>query len=76
MRLPLEAAAEMMKPYAGQVDAWKVGADVGSVKNNRPELMDRVGLAYETDGGLSFDLSRATPMRTGHAGLRCSTGIS
>lgn len=44
MRLPPEAAAEMMKPYASQIDAWEVGADVGSVKNNRPELMDRVGL--------------------------------
>jgi hypothetical protein len=37
-------AAEMMKPYSGAIEAWEVGADVGNVKNNRPELMERVGL--------------------------------
>jgi hypothetical protein len=30
----------MMKPYAGEIEAW----EVGNVKNNRPELMERVGL--------------------------------
>jgi hypothetical protein len=34
----------MMKPYAGAVEAWEVAAEVGNVKNNRPELLDRVGL--------------------------------
>jgi hypothetical protein len=33
-----------MKPYAGEIEAWEVGPDVGNVRNNRPELMDRVGL--------------------------------
>ncbi len=33
-----------MKPYAGEIEAWEVGAEVGNVKNNRPELMERVGL--------------------------------
>ena len=44
MRGPPEIAAEMMKPYAGAVEAWEVAAEVGNVKNNRPELLDRVGL--------------------------------
>lgn len=44
MRGPPELAAGMMKPYAGALDIWEVGTDVGNVKNNRPDLMDRVGL--------------------------------
>jgi hypothetical protein len=44
MRAPPEIAAEMMKPYADAVDAGEVGAEIGNVRNNRPELMDRVGL--------------------------------
>jgi putative SOS response-associated peptidase YedK len=42
MRGPPERAVEMMKPYAGAIEAWEVSAEVGNVKNNRPELMDRV----------------------------------
>jgi putative SOS response-associated peptidase YedK len=41
--MPNEAAA-MMKPYAGEIEAWEVGSEVGNVKNNRPELMERAGL--------------------------------
>jgi putative SOS response-associated peptidase YedK len=44
MRGPPEIAAEMMKPYGGAIEAWEVGAEVGNVKNNRPELMERVSL--------------------------------
>jgi hypothetical protein len=44
MRGPPEIAAEMMKPCGGAIEAWEVGAEVGNVKNNRPELMERVGL--------------------------------
>jgi putative SOS response-associated peptidase YedK len=44
MRGPPEMAAGMMKPYAGAIEAWEVGAEGGNVKNNRPELMDRVRL--------------------------------
>jgi hypothetical protein len=33
-----------MKPYPGAIEAWEVGAAVGNVKNNRPELMEWVGL--------------------------------
>jgi putative SOS response-associated peptidase YedK len=44
MRRPPEVAAEMMKPYGGAIEAWEVGTDVGNVKNNRPELMERVTL--------------------------------
>ena len=39
-----EIAAEMMRPYAGAIEQWEVGPDVGNVRNNRPELLDRVGL--------------------------------
>jgi len=31
-------------PYAGEIEAWEVGAEVGNVRNNRSELMERVGL--------------------------------
>jgi putative SOS response-associated peptidase YedK len=44
MRGPPELAAGMMKPYAGTIDVWEVAAEVGNVKNNRPELLERVGL--------------------------------
>ena len=44
MRGPAGQAAEMMKPYAGEIEAWEVPAEVGNVKNNRPHLMERVGL--------------------------------
>jgi len=43
MRGTPDQAAEMMKPYAGGIEAWEVPAEVGNVKNNRPELMERVG---------------------------------
>jgi len=41
MRLPPEAAAGMMKPYAGEIAAWPVPKEIGNVRNNRPELMER-----------------------------------
>ena len=44
MRGPPELAAGMMKPYGGAIDIWEVSADVGNVRNNRPDLMDRIGL--------------------------------
>jgi putative SOS response-associated peptidase YedK len=44
MRGPPEMAAGMMKPYGGEIEAWEVGAEVGNVKNNRPELMERATL--------------------------------
>jgi len=44
MRGPPEIAAPMMKPYDGELDIWEVAPDVGNVRNNRPELMERVGL--------------------------------
>jgi putative SOS response-associated peptidase YedK len=44
MRGPPELAAEMMKPYAGAIDVWEVAREVGNVRNNKPELMERVGL--------------------------------
>jgi putative SOS response-associated peptidase YedK len=37
-------AATLMKPYAGAIEALDEGAEVGNVKNNRPELMERLGL--------------------------------
>ena len=44
MRGTPDQAAALMKPYAGEIEVWEVGHDVGNVKNNRPELIDRVGL--------------------------------
>jgi len=44
MRGPTEQRAEMMKPYASEIEAWEVPAEVGNVRNNRPELMERIGL--------------------------------
>jgi putative SOS response-associated peptidase YedK len=42
MREPPERAGEMMKSYAGAIEVWQVPADVGNVRNNRPDLMERV----------------------------------
>jgi putative SOS response-associated peptidase YedK len=44
MRGPPELAACMMQPCGGAIDVWEVGAEVGNVRNNKPELMNRVGL--------------------------------
>jgi hypothetical protein len=41
MRGSPEQAAAMMKPYVGELEAWEVGPEVGNVRNNRPELMER-----------------------------------
>jgi hypothetical protein len=30
-----------MKPYAGEIEAREVPAEVGNVRTNRPELMER-----------------------------------
>jgi putative SOS response-associated peptidase YedK len=42
MRSPPELAAPMMKPYVGEVEIWPVPTAVGNVRNNTPELMERV----------------------------------
>jgi putative SOS response-associated peptidase YedK len=44
MRGTPNQAAALMKPYAGAIEPWEVGAAVGNVKNNAPELMERVSL--------------------------------
>jgi putative SOS response-associated peptidase YedK len=44
MRGTPDQAAALMKPYAGEIEAWEVGAEVGNVRNNRPELMERASL--------------------------------
>jgi putative SOS response-associated peptidase YedK len=44
MRSTPDQAAALMKPYAGAIETWEVGAEVGNVKNNRPELIERAGL--------------------------------
>lgn len=41
---PEQAAAMIMEPYSGAVEAWEVGSEVGNVRNNRPELMERINL--------------------------------
>src|SRR5215468_6730195 len=42
MRGTPDQAAAMMKRCAGELEAWEVGTEVGSVRNNWPELMERV----------------------------------
>ena len=42
MRGPSELAADMMKPYGGEIEIWEVDAAVGNVRNNRPGLMEPV----------------------------------
>jgi len=33
----------LLRPYpAEEMKAWKVGADVGNVRNNRPELVEEL----------------------------------
>lgn len=44
MRGTPDQAAAMMVSYSGAIEAWEVGAEVGNVRNNRAELMERVGL--------------------------------
>jgi putative SOS response-associated peptidase YedK len=44
MRGPHELAAEMMKSYGGAIDQWEVRPEVGNVRNNKLELLDRIGL--------------------------------
>lgn len=44
MRGTPDQAVALMKPYAGEIEAWEVGAAVGNVKNNRLELTERVNL--------------------------------
>jgi hypothetical protein len=34
----IDQAAEMMKPYAGAIEAWEVGAELRNVRNNRPQM--------------------------------------
>jgi hypothetical protein len=40
-----DQTAALTKPYAGEIEAWEVSADVGNVRNNRPELVERVGFS-------------------------------
>ena len=42
MRGTPDQAVTLLTPYPGAIEAWEVGAEVGDVKNNRPELMERV----------------------------------
>ena len=44
MRGTPDQAAALMKPYPGAIEAWEVAAAVVNVRNNAPELMERVGL--------------------------------
>ena len=33
-----DQTAALTKPYAGEIEAWEVSADVGNVRNNRPAV--------------------------------------
>lgn len=39
-----DEAAALMTPYGGEVEAWEVSTAVGNPRNNRPGLLQRVGL--------------------------------
>jgi putative SOS response-associated peptidase YedK len=41
---PYREAAALLVPYGGAIEAWEVSSDVNDVKNNRPDLPERVGL--------------------------------
>jgi|HubBroStandDraft_6_1064221.scaffolds.fasta_scaffold433893_1 hypothetical protein len=56
MRGTPDQAAELMKPYAGAIEAWEVGAEAGNVKNNRPELMERVAFYSSRSGARRWRL--------------------
>jgi putative SOS response-associated peptidase YedK len=45
MREPPERAADMMKPYPGAIEIWQVPSAVGAVRNNTPDLLERVAAA-------------------------------
>jgi putative SOS response-associated peptidase YedK len=41
---PFHPPIDLLRPYdADQMKAWKVGHDVGNVRNNNPSLIERVG---------------------------------
>ena len=42
--ISLPTPARMEYSVRTAIEAWEVGAEVGNVRNNRPELMERVGL--------------------------------
>jgi putative SOS response-associated peptidase YedK len=42
MRGTPDQAAALMKPYAGELEVWEVSVDVGNVRNNWPELMEKI----------------------------------
>jgi hypothetical protein len=33
---------DMMNPYSGAIEIWQVPSAVGAVRNNTPDLMERV----------------------------------
>jgi putative SOS response-associated peptidase YedK len=40
---PAQLPVDLLRPYAAEeMEAWKVGQDVGSVRNNRPDLCEPV----------------------------------
>jgi putative SOS response-associated peptidase YedK len=41
---PAHLPVDLLRPFpADEMKAWKVGADVGNVRNNRPELVEPIG---------------------------------
>jgi hypothetical protein len=77
MRGTPDQAAALMRPYAGAIEAWEVRAEVGNVWNNRPELMDRVGLLYprsESEIGAAHRIEQCWAWRS-PTGAWASTSI-
>jgi hypothetical protein len=70
MRGTLGQAAALMKPYAGAIEAWEVGAEVGNVKNNWPELMERVGVLSARKPAPSPAMTQHRHRHVGRGGSR------
>jgi putative SOS response-associated peptidase YedK len=40
---PSHLPVDLLRPFpADEMKAWKVGADVGNVRNNRPDLVEQI----------------------------------
>jgi putative SOS response-associated peptidase YedK len=87
MRGTPDQAAGLMKPFAGEIEAWEVGVEVGNVRNNRPKLIERVGLlwnyrllaprssvcAFQVNDTGDFFNPKALPFNRRREFFRCST---
>jgi hypothetical protein len=69
-----DQTAALTKPYAGEIEAWEVSADVGNVRNNRPELVERVGFSSVSLGHPHCCLRWLAALRSAIAGAAREPG--